>query len=135
MTNTKAAKQINWDKPIRTTCGKPARLLCKDYKFIFRAQSYLIAVTYPDGFETAINVDVNGNYLSKPLVENIPEITSTWENLYGSCSGGQLQSRKSADTYQLPNRVAVLRRDFQDGVFIKAELEPMQIKDLNVESI
>ena len=75
---------------------------------------------WPHGWEI-INRD-DGTDEVKPLLNGrsiyrgkpAPAVTSTWQNIYPTCS--KYTSRAQADKYADPYRIAVLRRDTINGV-------------------
>ena len=72
-----------------------------------------------DTFYIAEITDGNGtrlNYIKSENLRDIPEVTSTWQNVYPSGFGLHDGTRETADRHATENRIAVLRRDTVDGV-------------------
>ena len=120
-------------KPVRTRDGRPVRILCTDRKGIDGRSIVCLVQSkneegifryYPDG-RTFLANDPRGYPMPVDLV-NVPVRTSTWENVYRSVSGGVCYPTKEAAAKTIkPIKLGYLRRDFEDGVFVSAEFEPL----------
>lgn len=114
-------------KPVQTRDGRKARIICTDKQGSFPIVALILNKTH----EALIVYYTDGSSRDSlgaaiDLV-NVPVKTSTWENVYSSvCGGAKFTSRFIAEAERALNLqcVGILRRDFEDGVFVKAELVP-----------
>ena len=109
---------IDWNKPIESMDGQPARVLATDLQGNCR---FALAVTKESlPWEIVVQTDDNGaNWAQKPVVRNVPPAPIVrYFNVYrdGSLSGVH-ESRADADGYMGPGRVACVRVEFKEGQF------------------
>lgn len=124
-------------KPVQTRDGRKARIICTDKK-----GAYPIVAVVEFGLKeefaysyTAIGSSINNSCLD---LVNIPERTSTWQNVYKKVRGRSPteQPSKAASISSASHAAGVssdlvgfIRRDFEDGVFVGAEFEPYSVKE------
>ena len=124
-------------KPVQTRDGRPARIICTDR--ITDMEGAIIALISCGAVEAVWTYNQNGivsynqGHETKNDLVNVPVRTSTWENVYKSVSGAAAYRTKQIadegciryDTGKWGPRIGYLRRDFEDGVFVSAEFEPL----------
>lgn len=109
---------IDWDKPLRTKSGLPARLVSKrtgDDKYIM---GVIIEGKKRDRFEIYKS---DGRYSDNDLsgldLENVPEKIVRYVNYYPSGASYCYETRDSADSASMYNRVSCVRIEFEEGQF------------------
>lgn len=116
---------IDWNKPVRTKDGREVRVLCTDR---VTDSNYPVLALVKDGcgYEAAHSYTIEGEYHRPDAesindLENVPEVTNLWVNVYPNDAYGY-RSRKEADFWTdfwaEDDRVALLRLDIQDGILI-----------------
>lgn len=117
---------IDWSKPVRTRDGREVRVLCTDCE---THTSYPVVALVKDshGYERVQSYTIEGKYRrtiseSPEDLENVPEITNLWVNVYPNDAGGHI-SKKDADFWAEDDRVALLRMVIADGVLIDMTIE------------
>lgn len=64
---------IDWDKPIRTKCGRPARVLCKDYRSSASCTNVIVLVDFDGTKDVQAYFRLDGSNLGGFVIENVPE--------------------------------------------------------------
>lgn len=126
-------------KPVQTRGGHPARILCTDRKH--RDGPIVALVRLPDdGFHA--ERDAVHFYYSNGCYEperargvpstnvldlvNVPVKTSDWLKIY-TVGTGTSYIRPTKEPFNVGAAAAGwIRRDFEDGVFVRAEFEPIE---------
>lgn len=125
-------------KPVQTRDGRKARIICTDLNspdgcivaLVESSDRYnptdeRVKVYYSDGkwvrnSHTSMLVDL----------VNISMKTSTWQNVYDTCTGAQHPTRNNAlamakTRLETDKYLGMIRRDYEDGKFVHAEFEPV----------
>src|SRR5690606_23192331 len=117
---------IDWNKPVRTKDGREVRVLCTD---LVSPSGYPVLALVKDscGYERVQSYTIEGKYRrsgseNRNDLENVPEITNLWVNVYPNDVGGHV-SKKDADFWAEDDRVALLRMVIADGVLIDMTIE------------
>jgi len=117
--------QINWNKPIQTYDGHPARLLGKV------AHNYPMVVAFggeTDNTETIIQCSEDGisRYSDMPYIINVPITCYAWINIYKDPSkvyplslSKPFGSKEEADAARYTERFACIRIAFKEGDGVK----------------
>lgn len=115
---------INWDKPLRTKAGAPARLLGVLAGNEER-DNYIVAVMDDNGDETSRTYYPEGDYYSGEASScdliNIPEKKSGWLNIYGQVDASIVAachnifaSKQLADACAVSGRVACIFVEWEE---------------------
>lgn len=64
---------INWDKPIRTKCGKPAKTITRDYKSFSEGVVTVVQIELSDNSSVMACYNQDGSRIGAYEIENIPE--------------------------------------------------------------
>ena len=114
---------IDWTKPIQTTDGKPARVLCTDLK---HDHPYVVATEH-NGKEILWTVTDTGRVRGstpgdgKSGIINVPEKRTVYINFYESGYPEVWCSRAAADVqaskYSRFNRIACVKVEYTVGQF------------------
>lgn len=137
-------KPFDPTKPVQTRDGRKARIVCTDmdhssWGLTGVAVHTSLPIRQREGTEEVLFFDITtgrakGNTVERPYdLVNVPVRTSTWENMYKDTSGGSLYHDKETASLSSSNfckrwgreRIGYLRRDYEDGVFVSAEFEPL----------
>lgn len=118
-------------KPVQTRDGRKARIICTDRRN--GGELEIVALVECDGYESVASFSSNGQYLKNHKGDydlvNVPVRTSTFQNLYEKyCASKAYNEPACFDTagYRFGKPVGRLRRDYDDGVFVSAEFEPIE---------
>lgn len=103
---------IDWTKPIETTCGKKARVLCTDLHSE-TGHTHAVAIRRSETDELVYHFPATGITLGYQL-RNVPqEIRRTvYINVYNNTAGNigsTFETREQADIHGGPSRIACLR--------------------------
>ena len=114
---------VDWTKPIQTTDGKPARLICSDLK---HDHPYVVATEY-NGKEIFWTVTETGRVRGstpgdgKSGIINVPEKRTKYLNIYKKGDiewwSDPLDDRKFADSCAGTNRIACVKVEYTVGQF------------------
>ena len=87
---------FDWDKPIETTEGLPARLLCSDYRFEGKT-FMLVQIEYEHRSTTRV-FEKNGTpyWPSEGRLRNRKTKREGWINIFGGQWGGSLHKSEEA---------------------------------------
>lgn len=122
-------------KPVTTRDGRPARIVCTDRKGSPGDALILALVENEGGVEHSYWYHINGAHYGAPRnnldLVNVVAKTSTYQNVYaekqrnrGHVGGNEFNSKENALRVNLGEaRLGFIRRDYEDGVLVKTELE------------
>lgn len=120
-------------KPVQTRDGRPARIICTDRDHIDGSIVALVTMDTPghEGEEIIRSFHKHGGWLlvgKRPNdLVNVPVKTSTWQSTYAQFSSNMTHpSKESCVKTNSIGLVGHLRRDFENGMFVRAEFEPLE---------
>jgi hypothetical protein len=82
-------KKLDWDKPIETVSGKPAKVVSRDFKS--KGRGFDVVVQIEEDYESRLYFylqDGRPIYAAGPLLRNKPRKVTKWYNLYADRPGG-----------------------------------------------
>lgn len=105
-------------KPVQTTVGEPARILCTDRKDVCGRS--IVALVTSRGVESTRTFMADGKSASGHYSDliNVPERHVRWVNVYRRGPIEELSAystRKYADGFSGRERIACIRVEFTDG--------------------
>lgn len=118
-------------KPAQTRDGRAARIICTDRQ----GQNHGNIVALVGHDDTVYTYRSDGKWAPSVTefnpndLVNVPEKESTWQRMNNYGSLGAIVGYKLTDRPE--STIGWLRRDYEDGVFVKAEFEPYVKKENN----
>lgn len=117
-------------KPVTTRDGRPARIICTDTK---GTNPIVALIMHRNGMETTLHYNPYGRWAGgsdhADLI-NVVVKTSTYQKVCGTGSSVLLQigyhefsCREDAEETTAIDHIGYIRRDYEDGVLVKTELE------------
>lgn len=119
-------------KPVQTRGGLKARIICTDRVSSGDLWPILALIGWNKTEEVVQSYRKDGTSGSSKEADydliNVPVKTSTWQNVYANAQSGSRDTyptKEGADAMRALGRVGYIRRDYEDGVFVGAEFEPI----------
>lgn len=114
-------------KPVQTRDGRKARIICTDFN-----GDKLVVLVETNGREyfgsRRSDGRLDGQIENGADLVNIPVKTSTWQHVWRNTGQVYIYKTREACVSQQSNHnvcIGYLRRDYEDGVFVGAEFEPL----------